>query len=120
MPDAVDPFWKLRPPPATPEGELCSCSDEPPIVLVGRLGPNPVACLRCNGEVSPERIGLSAEVAEELACWRDFHTAFEHLWLDSGEFESWAKEQLESPASPVNTRGLALAARLDGFRRAYY
>lgn len=58
QPEKPDPYRKLRPETATPEDELCKCADRPPIVLQGHLSSNPIACLRCNGEVPPERIGL--------------------------------------------------------------
>jgi hypothetical protein len=89
-------------------------------VLLSRLTSNPLACLVCGLEVPPERIGFSSDLAEALAVWRMFHDSFYYLWLDSGEFESWAKAQLENPASAVNTRGLELVKRLNEHHRAYY
>ena len=115
-----DPYWKLRPPPPTPDDELCSCSDSPPIMLQAHLASNPLSCIACNLEVPPERIGFSNAFAEKLAFWQSFHDCFYLLWLDSGEFESWAKAQLEDPRSPVNKRGLALVSDLNRLHRAYY
>jgi hypothetical protein len=90
-PDELDPYWKLRRPSATPEAELCKCADRPPIVLQDHLSPNPIVCLRCNGEVPPERIGFSAELAEHVAFWKNLHDALFTLWLDSSDYESWAR-----------------------------
>jgi hypothetical protein len=115
-----DPYWKLRPPPPTPDDELCSCAGSPPLMLQPHFSSNPLSCVACNREVPPGRIGFSETIAEELASWQTFHDCFYRLWLDSGEFESWAKAQLSDPNSPVNKRGLALVAKLSGFRRAYY
>ena len=84
------------------------------------LGPNPIACAKCNLELAPEQLGLSARLAEPLANWRAFHDCFYLLWLDSAEFEDWAFCQLSDPKSPVNTRGLALRADLDQLRRTYF
>ena len=120
MSESHDPYWKLRPEPVTPEDEICHCADDPPIVLQDHLSPLPIACLRCNGEVPPERIGFTAAISDELASWRSFHRAFLSLELDSGEYESWAQVQLSDAASPVNVRGLAAVARLNEFRRAYF
>lgn len=120
MPDAPDPYWKLRPPPATPREELCSCADSPPIMLQAHLSSNPLSCVTCNLEVPPERVGFSSALAEKLAFWQGFHDCFYLLWLDSGVFESWAKAQLEDPGSPVNERGLELVSDLNAFRRTYY
>ncbi len=116
----TDPYWKLRPDLPTPPHELCACPAAEPIVLRSTLTPNPLACARCNLEVVPERLVLPGELADSLAAWRSFHDCFYILWLDSAEFETWAKAQLEAADSPVNTRGLALRAELESVRRAYY
>lgn len=68
----------------------------------------------------PERIGFSAELAEKLAFWTDFHRALETLWLDSGEYESWARAQLENHEAPVNARGLRLVEELNKYHRTSY
>jgi hypothetical protein len=103
----VDPYWKLRPALPPQDDEICASVRSPPIVLQAHLSPNPVSCLLCNLEVSPERIGFSESIAEQLAFWQRFHDCFYFLWLDSGEFEAWAKAQLENPTSEVNKRGLS-------------
>jgi hypothetical protein len=115
-----DKYWKLKPSPPPAEDELCSCVGDPAIALQPHLSSNPLACIRCNLEVSPERIGFAEALAEEIRFWQDFHDCFYHLWLDSGEFESWARAQLENPASPVNTRGMEVARKLNQYRRTYY
>ena len=117
--DIADPYWKLRPPPPTPDDEICTCPSATPVLLVSTLSPNPLSCARCNLEVPPERIGFDASLADALASWRDFHDCFFLLWLDSGEFEEWAKSQLLDPSSVVNTRGLGLAAKVNTVRRCY-
>jgi hypothetical protein len=120
MSNNTDPYWHLRPLPPTPDDEICSCADAPPILLQPHLSRNPVACLICNLEVPPERIRFSAALAQGLAHWQSFYNCFDFLWLDSAEFEAWAKSQLEDPSSPVNTRGLELVAELNQVRRTYY
>jgi hypothetical protein len=116
----LDPYFKLRPMSATPDDELCKCADKPPIVLQDHLSKNPIACLRCNGEVPPEWIGFTAEMAERLAFWRHLHHALFTLWLDSGEYEVWARTQLENPGGQLNVRGLELVRELNKYRRTYY
>lgn len=118
--ESQDPFWKLRPPEPTPEDEICGCEGTPPIVLQPHLSSNPLTCTVCNLEVPPERIGFSAKLAEALASWQSFHDCFEYLWLDSGEFERWAKAQLCDIDSPVHRRGLGLREQLSRFRPCYY
>jgi len=115
-----DPYARLRPPLPTPIDEQCGCSGDPPIMLRSVLASNPVACVECNLEVPPERLGFTSELAAALAGWRAFHDCFFILWLDSQEFESWAQAQLETPDSPVNRRGLALASELNAYRKCYY
>lgn len=115
----ADPYWKLRPPPPTPEDELCSCPDAPPVVLMCR-GYNPLACLECNGDVPPERLGFDEQLAEELAFWRSFYKAFDTLWLDSGEFEGWARRELSDPESVPNRRGLKLVEELNKYNPSYF
>lgn len=116
----IDPYWKLRPPPPTPADELCSCSELRCILLRGTFAENPLACAQCNLEVLPERLALPPQLADDLATWRSFHNCFYLLWLDSGEFEAWARAQLSDPQSPVNLRGRSVRAELDRVRRAYY
>jgi hypothetical protein len=115
-----DPYWRLRPPPSIPDDELCFCTESPPIILQAHLSANPLSCIACNLEVPPERIGFSEALSERIALWQSFHDCFYRLWLDSGEFESWAKAELEDPASAVNKRGLELVSELRAFRAAFY
>lgn len=115
-----DADWKLRAPRATPPEELCSCEGCPPLLLRSLLGFNPLGCAACNLEVPPERLGISPELAEALAAWRSFHDCFYLLWLDSRDFEDWARNELSNPQSPVNSRGLSLRAQLERVRHAYY
>jgi hypothetical protein len=118
--DHPDPYWKLRHPSAPSESESCKCSGRPPVVLQGHLSPNPFVCLQCNGEVPPEQIGFSAALAEQVASWRQVHDAIYTLWLDSSDYESWARTQLEDPSGEVNVRGLSLVQDLNTLRRTYY
>lgn len=115
-----DPYERLRTPPPTPGDEICSCPGEPPLVLRSVLSPNPIGCADCNLEVPPERLEFSRQLADDLAAWRKFYDCFYYLWLDSGEFEEWARAQLADPLNPVNTRGLALRKELNHSRRCYY
>ncbi len=118
--ETTSPYWRLQPELPTPEDEICKCQDGPPIVLQDHLSHDPLACLRCNGEVPPQRIGFPASISDELASWRNFHRAFYTLWLDSAEYEKWAATELENPNSPVNLRGLRLVKKLNTYHRTYY
>jgi Zn-ribbon-containing, possibly nucleic-acid-binding protein (DUF2310) len=119
-PDEIDPYFKLRPEPPTPEDDLCQCADRPPIVLQDHLSAVPLACLRCDGEVPPERIGFDADLAERVAFWRNVYRAIVTLWLDCGDYEDWARTQLQDPQGQINTRGLEVVSALNKHRRTYY
>jgi len=119
MQTGSDPYLKLRPQSPTPEREICACTSSPPVLLQPHLSSNPLSCARCNLEVPPERIGFDGALADAVASWQHFHDCFFFLWLDSGEFESWAKMHLSDPSSVVNSRGLDLVSRVSKFRRCY-
>lgn len=118
--DSADPYWKLRPAGPTPDDELCRCASIGAILLRDSLSENPLYCLSCNGEVAPERIGFDAQLAEDIARWRDVHHALETLWLDSGEYEQWAALRLADVNGAVNVKGRAIAMRLNRRVRTYY
>jgi len=120
---ADDIYARLRPPKATPEGEICSCSGTPPIKLMSMRqvgGFNPVHCLNCNLEVPPERLALSADLVEEIAHWDWEHGALETLELASGSYEEWARSRLLDPDSATNTAGRALAVKVSVLRACYF
>ncbi len=71
-------------------------------MLRDALSWNPFYCVECNGEVLPKRIGLTAELAESVSSWRAIHSSLYRLWLASGDYEDWAREQLLDPQGQVN------------------
>jgi hypothetical protein len=70
--------------------------------------------------VPPERIEFSADLAEHVAFWRNVHDALFTLWLDSSDYELWARAQLEDPRGPVNLRGAEVVQELNRHCRTYY
>src|SRR5262245_20459786 len=115
-----DIYSKLRPPEPTPEDELCRCAGRPPIKLMQALSYNPIHCMDCNLEVPPQFLALSDSVVEEIAHWCSMAGALEHMWLESGAYEGWARDQLSDIASPVNQLGLNLRSVLATTCRCYY
>ena len=115
-----DPYQKLRPAQPTPVAELCVCAELSSLLLQPHLTSNPISCATCGLEVPPERTGFPIALADHVAWWQAFHDAFYTLWVDSGEFESWARAQLEDLKSPVNARGLEVARKISSLRRCYY
>jgi len=119
--DDADCYWKLRPPGGTPPEEPCRCAERPPLVLQYHLSPNPLACVRCNAEVSPEQIGFSEEIAELLATWRELAAALFAMEHEAEEeYEQWARQRLVDPNSRMNQLGLHVVAQLNPYRRTYY
>jgi len=116
----LDPYWKLRPTPPTPDDEICRCDHCEQLVLRDSLGENPLYCLICNGEVAPERIGFDEPLADHIHYWRSIHRSLYLLWLDSGEYENWAAEKLREPSGSVNVNGRDIVQRLNEFVRCYY
>lgn len=115
-----DPYHRFRRPEPTPPDELCRCVDGPPVKLMQALGPNPLACMRCHGEVQPETLPLPEELVDPVAQWSAVYDALDRLWLDSGAYETWAAAELANIDSSVNRAGLELRAQIDPVRRCYY
>jgi predicted nucleic acid-binding Zn ribbon protein len=115
-----DPYYRLKPPPPTPADEVCSCTEPHPRKLMFALGYNPVHCMACNLEVPPEACRPDESLCEAIAKWRELASALEMLWLDSGDYEEWAKTQLTDMSGRVNQIGMEVRARLNTLRRTYY
>lgn len=115
-----DKYFKLKSAPETPLDEICKCDNIEEIYLAYKLGYNPVFCCTCNGEVVPERLAYSNQLVEKIASWTDVYGALYKLWLDSGEYEIYAKEKLEDPNSQVNKDGLELIKSLSAIRSCFY
>src|SRR5262245_56846985 len=84
------------------------------------LGANPIHCLRCNLEVRPERLALTAREVDDIADWRLTYNAIDALELASGEYEQWAREQLLDLSSPPNVEGREVVAMLNEKVRCYF
>jgi predicted nucleic acid-binding Zn ribbon protein len=84
------------------------------------LGYNPLHCMQCNLEVSPESLSLPHELVDPIVAWRSVYDALDRLWLDSGSYEEWAAQELGTLRSDANRRGRALRDLLEPVRRCYY
>ena len=115
-----DPYWKLRPLPPTPDDEVCHCAACRCVMLRDTLTENPLQCVECNGEVTPERIGFDESFAGDIANWRGIFRSLYLLWLDSDEYEPWARERLLDKNGAVNVRGREVVSQLNQVIRAYY
>ena len=68
----------------------------------------------------PERLSLPPDLAEDIGEWAWFFEALHALWLDSGEYEAFARTALEVFDAPVNQRGYAIAQKLNALISCYY
>ena len=105
----MNSYQKLRP---WTTIESCECSKVEGLFLVDLLTDNPLHCDVCRREVDPERLGLTAQETEMVAGWFSAASALKRLWLDSGEYEEYAKARLLDPGGQVNRDGLAVARAL--------
>jgi hypothetical protein len=105
----MDAYQKLRP---WTDIEACQCSSIDELFLVDILTDNPLHCGSCRREVDPERLQLTVEETEAVARWFSTASALYRLWLNSGEYEEYAKGRLLDPQGQVNRDGLEVARRL--------
>ena len=118
----MDRYHLFRPAAPTPDDEMCRCPNGTPIKLMGlsSLGSNPIHCLRCNLEVSPEGLGLSDSDIQTITHWGSIERAIGWLELDSGAYEDWARAQLLDPRSSINAEGLEAVRSLNRPDRRWY
>jgi hypothetical protein len=97
-----------------PPGKLdrCACAELKSLVLVDLFASNPIHCGSCRGEVDPERLHLTEEETQAIAGWFSVASALNRLWLDSRQYEEYAKTQLSDPKGQVNVEGLQIARAL--------
>ena len=105
----MDVYQRLRP---RTDIEPCNCPSINGLLLVDLLTDNPLHCDFCRNQVDPERLQLTVEETEAVARWFSSAAALYRLWLDSGEYEVYAKSCLLDPKGQINRDGIALARRL--------
>ncbi|MDH5180578.1 MAG: DUF2310 family Zn-ribbon-containing protein [Gammaproteobacteria bacterium] len=100
--------------------EICRCTSLHGLLLVDLLSSNPLHCAECKNEVEPERLGLTQRQVDDIADWYMVAKALFLLWLDSGEYEMYAKEKLLDKNGQVNVVGLSLAKELSALYPTLY
>lgn len=112
-------YDKLRPWTAI---EACQCETLTELLLVDMLTDNPIHCASCRCEVDPERLQLTDNEVESIAGWHSVASALYRLWLDSGEYEDYAKQKLLDPCGQLNqqARELAIAMSIHLPTRFWY
>jgi hypothetical protein len=81
---------------------------------------NPIHCNECVCEIDPEKIGLNAKEVDVIANWFRVEQSLYSLWIDSAEYETWAKEKLTDKNGQVLKMGLEAAAILSSKYPTYY
>jgi hypothetical protein len=104
-----DAYQRLRP---STDIERCECASVESLLLVDLLTDNPIHCGYCRKEIDPERLQLTAEETHDIAHWFGAASALYRLWLDSGEYEQYAKERLLDPQGQINGAGREIARKL--------
>jgi hypothetical protein len=117
MEPEYDIYAKLRP---WTEIEACGCAELTGLLLVNLLTDNPIHCIECRREVAPERLSLTCEEVDTIATWFVVEQALYSLWLDSSDYEVWAKEKMTDKTGQVVRRGLNAAAMLSKRLPTYY
>ena len=102
-------YDKLRPWTAI---EACQCAAVSELLLIDRLSDNPIHCASCLCEIDPERLQLTDDEVESIAGWYSVASSLYRLWLDSGEYEDYAKQRLLDPQGQVNRQARELAIAL--------
>jgi hypothetical protein len=110
-------FDKLRP---FVDYEFCDCKELSDLLLVYTLTDNPIHCFHCKGLLDPQRLGMSKDQIDLVSSWHRQFRALYDLWLDSGEYELWAKSQLLATNGQVNRAGLAATSSLTKLLPTYY
>ena len=113
-------FDKLGPAPATPSEDLCSCTTPHAWKLMYALGSNPIACASCNLEVRIEALNFPNDLFDATAHWCSIWGSLFKLWLSSGEYEEFARNELLDLNSPANKEGLELSKAISQFHPCHY
>lgn len=113
----MDVYTRLRP---YTDDEPCDCASIGTILLVHILTDNPIRCFQCKGYVDPARLSLNEKQVEAVATWDGVFGSLYRLWLDSAEYEDWAKAKLLCRDGRVNHLGLLARSALANSADTYY
>jgi len=102
------------------EYDTCECESIKGLLVVYTLSSSPIHCSECRGIADAERLVLTPEIVDATFRWQGAFGALYDLWLDSGEYEQWAKERMLDPLGQVNIDGISLAKELTKFLPTRY
>ena len=92
--------------------DACKCGPKQSIVLSVSLSRDVLPCGACGGSIDVDKIKGPREAIHLLKRWIDQAYAIEMLWFASGEYEDWAKGELDGGKSKVNQLGRQAAQKL--------
>jgi len=110
-------YEKLRP---WTQLDYCNCQSIERVLLVYKLHDNPLHCCECGGVIDPATLQLSEELVLDIARWHRAFGAIYDLWVDAGEYEAWAKQQLENKDGEINQKAIAIAKKLNEIIPTWY
>lgn len=113
----IDYYEKLRP---FTEFESCECENITALVLVYLFTDNPINCFKCRKEIDPEKLKLTAKQVDSIHNCFSVYGSLYRLWIDSGEYEEWAKNKLQDQKSQVNIDGMLIVKELSEILPTYY
>jgi predicted nucleic acid-binding Zn ribbon protein len=74
----------------------------------------------CKNEIDPEALKIDDGLVDDIASWYGVFKSLYSLWLNSGEYEPYAKDKLTDKRSQVNIEGMSVAKKLSVHYPSYY
>ena len=91
---------------------VCNCDQIKSLFLLSMLSDNPIYCGECRQEADPNKLGFDKNEIDKMNSWHLVAGSLYKLWIDSGEYEEYAKACLTDPFGEINTDGIDLAKDL--------
>lgn len=92
--------------------DTCACGPNRAAILLVSLSRDVLPCGACGGTIPIEGLKGPREAIHLLRRWVDQAYAIEMLWFASGEYEDWARGELDNAKSKVNVLGRLVAEKL--------
>ena len=100
--------------------EICQCLKIEKILLVHLFEETPIHCYHCKNFIPASRLNLNIDISQRIKNWYPVLSALDNLWLDSGQYESYAAQQLSDKNGQLNKEALAIATELSKQYPTYY
>ena len=90
--------------------EYCICEKMYDQKLMYSFDDNEFCCMNCN---LPKKGKINSD--QEIVNWKFEYDLIYRIWLNSGSYENWAKNELENINSKINQIGIKLAEKYNCF-----